>query len=188
MAGIDRVHRVLYVLAAVLAIAAVAPALGAAKPPASLPDDSSIDEYIPSIPDVGGDRQLEGGGDESNGGAAPGGGTTRLPAPVVEQLRTLDPAGDAVVDFAEQTGPPRHHGDASESGTGDRGGGDASGGGGGDGGDASNGGGAALPALAGVSDQSAVGIGAGLPIILGVVLLGALALAVSRRRHDADER
>lgn len=167
MAGMDGALRVLLVIVIGLAT----PAIAAAQTPEPIPGDSSIDQYIPTIPGAGGDQPLGGGGGGGGGGGSgdgdgSGGSPTKLPPQVTEELQSLDPAGAGLVGFTERTAPARDRaGDRPEDGPG----------------------GGLAPSIGEVDAESAAGLGIGLPIILAIALLAALLMVLGRRRGRAAE-
>jgi hypothetical protein len=177
MAGIVRGVPVLIVVA----IGIGAPGTSAAQAP--VPGDSSVDQYLPTIPSGGGNQEF-GDRNPQGSGSDPGepsstGTETLLPPQVSGEIGTLDPAGDAVVEFTEKTAP-------STTATENAGDGDANRndneGEGHETADQVPSATRSTPSIATVDAEGASGLGVALPIILAATLLVALLIALARRR------
>lgn len=179
-------------LVSVLAMAALC-GLAAAAPPSS---NSAINEYQETLPGPGGGqasnggnhggggKQSAGGGAQganqtgSSGGSSDGGssGSSPLPAQAVRQLAAHGAPGKALSDLAQKTGSAA----GSGSGTGsDTAAGSGTGGGSSGFFDAIGG------ALSDFIRGSDTGLGAGFPILLVAILVGAIAVILSRNRRGA---
>lgn len=87
----------LAILSIVLVAGAPAQADAASRDP--LPPDSSVDQYLESIPDGSGDRPFA--------DIPAAGPPIQLPVAVVTEIAAASPVGEAVVEFAEKSAPPK---------------------------------------------------------------------------------
>ena len=126
------------------------------------PGNSGVDEYLETVPTPEGNRP-------SRGDDGDGGGTARGPALSREARRRLEdsgPDGKRAAALAEATAPrPARSGRSAELEKAGEGKGAV---------------GAVVDRVVGADDD---GMGAWLPILLGVTLAGAVAIAVIRRRR-----
>ena len=166
-------------LAALLVIAAALPVGASAQ------DNSAIDEYIEGVPEGGGEQPSDeqGGGTPGSADGTPGsadGESTPLAPGTSQDLGSKGADGAAAAELAEATAPsharerggfPRERGGSPRNSSTDPEGG--------------------LPSVGdvvgGISGSGSGGLGAALPIILGVALLVALALVAARRFRGTED-
>ena len=178
------------------------------------PGNSGLDQYTENIPGAGGNHPTGGGGSHHQGGGGGGNGSAVSPG-VTNTLNSQGAAGQGAASLATATAPdvggPAQHGgnaQATQGGNtqGGKGGGSANatgnananakGGNGATAGGAAHSGNAAsgnsgsgVDAIAAELTGSGVdnGMGIFLPIILGVALVGALALVALRLRRGPQQ-
>ncbi len=174
--------------AAVLAIAIAAPSGFAQE--AIPPGNSGADQYGEGVPGGGGNNSSTGSFTGSAGSSGRGG--QGLPQGTVKQLQEAGPSGAAAVAALGSTVPsgtatPSTSANGQPGASGQPGaGGQAEGGQPGDGGSSGRGGDGTLRNLADsvLGTGSDGGMGAALPILLGVVLAGAVAIVARRRMGE----
>lgn len=146
--------------------------------------NSEADQYVETVPGSCGDRDPGGGGSDGAGDESSGGGrgSGALPERVAEELEGFGPDGAAAASVARETAPsagdsgrePENGAAREQTAAGPPS--SASGG-------PSVPEGSAVEGLAGVAEGEAEGgLGVGLPIVLAVLLLGALGFAAFKRR------
>ena len=157
---------------------------GHGSPP---PGNSGTSQYLESLPGPGGNHSDPGGG-----GSVPGGGTVLSPS-AQQALAAQGPAGERAAALASRTAPREaraHRKRRGENGGAAGGGRNGKGGHGGSGSSIAaedNGGSGFVSAVeraAGGGDSG--GMGAALPIILGLGLAAALLIAIRRRGTGGD--
>lgn len=129
--------------------------------------NSEIDQYLESVPGACGDRR-PGAGNEGTEGGSGTNASTSVPPAAAAALEALGADGAAAVAVAEATSAGDRGAAAEDRGE------SASG-------DAPSPTGLVGDALSGSADDG--GLGLLLPLILGLVALGGVALAIARRRH-----
>ena len=159
--------------------------------PATAPAQSSnasLDDYQESVPGAGGghgeNQSPPGGGGEASGGGSHGGG---VPPQTAEELQSNGAAGEALSDFADETGPAaaagghENGGGAQQGGADDAAGADTA---------PDSGGSGFFDAIGDTvsavltSSEDEGGLGVIFPVLLGAALLGTLGLFAYRRRRD----
>ena len=101
-------RKLIWIVAAVLAVQGLSAATASAQSQSLPPDNSGISQYTENVPSAGGDRPTNGGG----GGAA-GPTTTVLPPQSKAKLDKLGKNGKAAALAAEASGPSRGSGKAT---------------------------------------------------------------------------
>ena len=161
-----------------LAVALVAPSFALAQ--GIPPDNSGADQYVEGVPGAGGDKPSGGGGGGGAGNGVEGEDGSGLSPAAQEALEAEGPAGAQVAEAVGATAPGK-------------------GGKGADGAKAQdsadsvqrgedNDGGSGIDDVVGsLTGSDSGGMGLALPAILLLTLLGALALAIVRRRRTPDE-
>jgi hypothetical protein len=168
------------------------------------PGNSGLDQYTENIPGAGGNHPTGGGGSHHHGGGGGGNGSSVSPG-VTSTLDSQGSAGQGAASLATATAPdvggPARHGDTAQAGksggsanaTGNanaKGGNGATTGGAAHAGNAASGGsGSGVDAIAAELTGAGVdnGMGIFLPIILGLALVGALALVALRLRRGPQQ-
>jgi hypothetical protein len=171
------------------------------------PGNSGLDQYTENIPGAGGNHPTGGGGSHHQGGGGGGNGSSVSPG-VTSTLDSQGPAGQGAASLATATAPdvggPAQHGGAAQAAQGGKSGGSASATGNSKGGNGASAGGAAHGGNAASGDSGSGsgvdaiaaeltgagvdnGMGIFLPIILGVALVGALALVAFRLRRGPQQ-
>jgi hypothetical protein len=176
------------------------------------PGNSGLDQYTENIPGAGGNHPTGGGGGSHHQGGGGGGNGSSVSPGVTSTLNSQGPAGQGAASLATATAPdvggPAHHGGTAQAPQGGKGGGSAnatgnanthakganagtSGGAAHSGNAASgnSGSGSGVDAIAAELTGAGVdnGMGVFLPIILGVALVGALALVALRLRRGPQQ-
>jgi hypothetical protein len=154
------------VAGALLALAVPVPATGQCGEQVEQ-GNSEIDQYLESVPGACGDRRPGAGGESTEGGSGTN-APTSVPPAAAAALEALGADGAAAVAAAEATSPGDRGAAAEDRGE------SASG-------DASSPTGLVGDALSGSADDG--GLGLLLPLILGLVALGGVALVITRRRR-----